>query len=43
VRVAAPRGYSQFVARQSWTSSAGTPRVLSVTLVEGGRRTPLSW
>ena len=43
VRVRAPRGYSQFVARQSWTSSAGTPQVLSVTLVEGARATPLSW
>jgi hypothetical protein len=43
VRGPVAKGYSQFVARQSWTSSAGTPKVLSVTLVEGGRETALSW
>jgi hypothetical protein len=43
VRLTAPRGSSQLTARQSWTSSAGTPRVLSVSLVAGGRETPLTW
>jgi hypothetical protein len=44
VRATAPAGYSQLIARQSWSSSAGTPHVLSVTLVDrDGRRTPLSW
>jgi hypothetical protein len=44
VRVAVPKGYSQFAAQQSWSSSAGTPQVLSVTLVGAdGRRTELSW
>jgi hypothetical protein len=44
VRVAVPKGYSQFVAQQSWTSSVGTPQVLSVTLVgRDGRSTALSW
>ncbi|HWH92761.1 MAG TPA: hypothetical protein VNT03_02775 [Baekduia sp.] len=38
VRVA--KGYSQFTAQQDWTSSAATPRVLSVTLIGGGRGGP---
>jgi hypothetical protein len=42
VRVAAPRGYSQVVATNDWTSSIRTPRVVSVALLEGGRATPLA-
>jgi hypothetical protein len=35
-------GYSQFSAQHDWTSSAGTPRVLSVSLVRGGATTRLA-
>ena len=31
----APKGYSQFVAEADWTSSNGTPEVLSVALARG--------
>jgi hypothetical protein len=36
------KGYSQFSAQQDWTSSAGTPQVLSVALMRGGATTPLT-
>jgi hypothetical protein len=39
IRFGAPKGYSQFVAQADWTSSVGTPRVLSVALTSGGKRT----
>jgi hypothetical protein len=42
VRVAAPRGYSQFVAAHDWTSSVATPRVSSVRLVQNGHDSPLA-
>ncbi|HEV7751651.1 MAG TPA: hypothetical protein VGO71_08910 [Baekduia sp.] len=42
VSFAAPTGYSQFTAQQDWTSSAGTPKVLSVSLVRGGTTTKLA-
>jgi hypothetical protein len=38
----ATKGYSQFSVQHDWTSSAGTPRVQSVTLVRGGATTPLT-
>jgi hypothetical protein len=38
----ASKGYSQFVAQADWASSVGTPRVLSVDLVNGGKTTPLA-
>jgi hypothetical protein len=38
----AAAGYSQFTARQDWTSSAGTPRVLSVSLLSRGRTARLA-
>jgi hypothetical protein len=39
IRFGAPKGYSQFVAQADWTSSVGTPRVVSVALTSGGKRT----
>jgi hypothetical protein len=36
VRITAPKGYSQFAATQSWTSSVATPVPLSVTLLDAG-------
>jgi hypothetical protein len=39
IRFDAPKGYSQFVAQADWASSVGTPRVLSVALTSGGKRT----
>jgi hypothetical protein len=43
VRITVPRGYSQFVADQSWTSSVATPVPRSVTLVGAdGRPTRLA-
>jgi hypothetical protein len=42
IRFGAPKGYSQFVAQADWASSAGTPRVLSVTLTGGGKTTLLA-
>lgn len=38
----APKGYSQFVAQADWTSSKGTPQVLSVTLASEGKRTVIA-
>ncbi len=38
----APKGYSQFVAQADWASSVGTPRVLSVALSSGGKRTVIA-
>jgi hypothetical protein len=42
VSFGAATGYSQFAAQQDWTSSAGTPQVLSVSLVHGGTTTRLA-
>jgi hypothetical protein len=42
IRFGAPKGYSQFVAQADWTSSVGTPRVLSVALTSGGKRTVIA-
>ncbi|HEY4097739.1 MAG TPA: hypothetical protein VGM33_19605 [Baekduia sp.] len=42
VSFGAATGYSQFTAQQDWTSSAGTPQVLSVSLVRGGRTVRLA-
>jgi hypothetical protein len=41
IRFDVPRGYSQFLLQHDWTSSGGTPQVLSTDLLRGGRRTPL--
>jgi hypothetical protein len=38
----AASGYSQFSAQQDWTSSAGTPQVRAVALVQGARTTRLA-
>ncbi len=37
-----PKGYSQFVAQADWTSSVGTPQVLSVTLVSEAKNTVIA-
>jgi hypothetical protein len=37
----AASGYSQFSAKQDWTSSVGTPQVRAVTLTQSGTTTPL--
>jgi hypothetical protein len=42
VSFAVATGYSQFSAQQDWTSSAGTPQVLSVALVRRGTTTKLA-
>ncbi|HWI71633.1 MAG TPA: hypothetical protein VNT55_06740 [Baekduia sp.] len=42
VRTPAPEGYSQLVAVHDWTSSVATPRVLSVSLNQDRRSTPLT-
>jgi hypothetical protein len=42
IRFGAPKGYSQFVARADWVSSARTPKVLSVALTSGGKRTVIA-
>jgi hypothetical protein len=42
IRFGAPKGYSQFVAQADWASSVGTPRVLSVALTTGGKRTVIA-
>jgi hypothetical protein len=41
VSVPVPAGYSQFSVAHDWSVSGGTPRVVSVDLVENGQRTPL--
>ena len=38
----APKGDSQFVAQADWTSSKGTPQVLSVALASEGKRTVIA-
>jgi hypothetical protein len=42
IRFGAPEGYSQFAAQADWTSSVGTPRVLSVVLVSDDRHTVIA-